>query len=469
METSKHNREDEPRNRENNPVLERWEEVFSSMRRRPAILAPDGTIWRTFSSIEEEAKQWMNRLARQSSRGAISLQIGNRAEWPALLLATWRSGRILLPLDRDLLHERRQRIEALCGASVRIESRGTELDLVPLSDSQALADSRIDLFKFTSGTTCEPRAISFRAAQLLADCDNVCDSMGLREDDLNYGIVAFDHSYGFSNLITPLLCRGIPLVPAWDIIPRAILQGLKSSSATVLAGVPAIFRNILDFPEAGRCLRLCISAGALLAGDVARRFFDSWGRKIHSFYGSSECGGICYDPSETPEVSTGYVGLPLKDVDVCMEDGELSQAWVRSRAVGLGYWPPLADENLREGAFRPVDLLKRSGEGYMIAGRVSDLINVAGRKVNPHEIERILRMSPHVRQVVVLGLPAIARGEEVVACVEGRATEAELRTLCANNLPAWQVPRRWFFLEEIPLNARGKISRAELRSRLVLE
>ena len=78
-------------------------------------------------------------------------------------------------------------------------------------------------------------------------------------------------------------------------------------------------------------------------------------------------------------------------------------------------------------------------------------------------------MSPNVREAVVLGLPASARGEEVVACIQGEVTEAELRRLCASNLAAWQVPRRWFFFEKIPLNARGKISRAELRARLAAE
>jgi long-chain acyl-CoA synthetase len=94
---------------------------------------------------------------------------------------------------------------------------------------------------------------------------------------------------------------------------------------------------------------------------------------------------------------------------------------------------------------------------------------VAGRKLNPIEVERVLKMSSKVREAVVLGLPVSTRGEEVVACVQGEVTEAELRRLCASNLAAWQMPRRWFFFEAIPLNARGKVSRAELRARLVAE
>jgi long-chain acyl-CoA synthetase len=468
METHKVSRGDEPCNKENNPVLRRWEEVAATRRHEPAVFAADGTVLRTFSAIEEEAKRWIDRLARPSdSSGPVALQIGNRAEWPALLLAVWRSGRSLLPIEPEMAADQRTRVEELCGATVRVVPDGNGLSAVSARGPQESVCPEGDLFKLTSGTTAEPRAICFSAAQLLADCENVCDTMGLRESDRNYGVVSFAHSYGFSNLITPLLCRGISLVAASDIIPRAVADGLKASSATVLPGVPAIFRSLAEFAAAGQDLRLCISAGAPLASEVGRRFFERWHRKIHSFYGASECGGICYDSSDSPDPPSGYVGPPLKGVDLALEGEEPSTVLVRSRAVGAGYWPMVGDSCFVNGAFRPSDLLVRRGSGYVIAGRVSDLINVAGRKVNPGEVERVLRMSPQVREAVVLGLPAKARGEEVVACIEGDVNEADLRRLCARNLAAWQVPRRWFFFDEIPLNTRGKISRAELRARLI--
>ena len=454
------------RNHENNPVLVRWEQVASTKWGEPAVLASEGRVLRTFAAIEAEARRWTDTFSELSGNQVVCLEIGNHAEWPAILLAVWRSGRTLLPMECDMPHGRRKEIEELCGAGLRLVVKEAELKLVPLNHSPLPAGLRSDFLKLTSGTTAEPRAIRFTAAQLLADCDNVCDTMGLREDDRNYGAISFAHSYGFSNLITPLLCRGIPLVAASDVMPRALVDGLASSGATVFPGVPAIFRALAELPGAGNSVRLCISAGAPLTKQVAGRFLENWGRKVHSFYGASECGGICYDASEASDVPPGYVGSPLKNVDVRMENTGPSQIQVRGRAVGAGYYPDGDAENLRDGMFRPSDLLEWNGDGYVITGRISDLINVGGRKVYPGEVERVLRLSPRVRDVVVLGIPANARGEEVAACVAGEANEDELRKLCARNLPAWQVPRRWFFLDEIPLNARGKISRADLRARL---
>jgi hypothetical protein len=120
METNKFTREGPSRNRENNPILSRWQEVLSARKGEAAIFAPDGTILRTFGLIEEEARRWEEQLARHNSSGAVCLQIGNRAEWPALVIAVWRSGRTVLPLELEISEDRRCRIEHSCGAVLRI-------------------------------------------------------------------------------------------------------------------------------------------------------------------------------------------------------------------------------------------------------------------------------------------------------------------------------------------------------------
>jgi acyl-CoA synthetase (AMP-forming)/AMP-acid ligase II len=68
------------------------------------------------------------------------------------------------------------------------------------------------LLKLTSGTTAEPRAVRFRSEQLLADCNNICETMGINDTDINFAVIPVSHSYGFSNLITPLIARGVPMV-----------------------------------------------------------------------------------------------------------------------------------------------------------------------------------------------------------------------------------------------------------------
>lgn len=463
METAQNSQEKRYCNPENNPILGRWEQVLSGRASDPAIFSPEGRVLRTFAALEREASFWWERLEGLAPGAVLAVQLPNGPEWPAVLLAAWRRGLVVAPFEAALDAERRRRLEELCGVAARIEG-DAEIDFGEMAP--ALLGRKPEgchFLKITSGTSGEPRGIRFTAEQLLADCDAVCDGMGLEDGDVNYGLVSFAHSYGFSNLVTPLLCRGIPVVAAGDAMPRAVVEGLHASRATVLPAVPAIFRTLAEFPACPDSLRLCISAGAPLSGEVARRFAQGWRRKIHSFYGASECGGICYDVSEDMDVPQGYVGTALGGVGIEWQAEERpSLVRVSGAAVGLGYFPE-EGEALGGGVYEPPDLLERVGEGLVIRGRVSDTINVAGRKVNPLEVERVLAGLPGVEEAVVFGMPASSRGEEVAACVVGEAGEPELKAQCASRLPAWQVPKRWFFVEAIPLNARGKISRNDLR------
>jgi long-chain acyl-CoA synthetase len=120
---------------------------------------------------------------------------------------------------------------------------------------------------------------------------------------------------------------------------------------------------------------------------------------------------------------------------------------------------------LGAGFFLPDDLLSASEQGgFRIVGRISDVINVAGKKVNPAEVEAELLRFDGVRAAVVFGRSSTLRNEEVAACVvagEG-VQEIELLEFCRRRLSGWQVPKRIFFLHEIPVNERGKVSRREL-------
>jgi len=256
---------------------------------------------------------------------------------------------------------------------------------------------------------------------LLADCNQICDTMGISDADLNFGVIPISHSYGFSNLLTPLIVCGVPMVVSRDRTPRAVLADLARTNATVLPGTPIFYQAFCDMHDvpALRQLRLCISAGAPLAGTVAKKFFEKFKLLIHSFYGASECGGICYDRDGTA-FEDGVVGEPLKNVDVEMIDpaAPSSQIRLRSAGVGDGYFPEPDEQKLANGIFVPDDLLARTERGFKIVGRISDVINIAGKKVNPGEVEAHIIGFPGIKQAVVFGRPAAAgalRNEEVAS------------------------------------------------------
>ncbi len=459
------------------PILAAWEKTLASNRDRAAIFDSHGKVGRTFLEIEERARQFADEMEALAPGQVLAIQIGNHPDWPSLFLSCLRRGVVVLPLEQTISDGARQNAFRLCQVVAAAVISGSDVRILPpvTAATTKAATATIDwdkrppsLLKLTSGTTAAPRAVRFRSEHLLADCENICKTMGITDRDLNFGVIPISHSYGFSNLLTPLIVRGISLALGGDRIPRAIIDGLAATRATVFPGMPVFYQSFCEMnpPPPLPDLRLCISAGAPLPMETAQAFREKFGREIHSFYGASECGGICY-VREAQQIP-GFVGEPMCGVALELVDPEVSSSLIRirSQAVADGYFPVPDEGKLGHGSFVPDDLLEKMGRGYRIVGRSSDLINVAGKKVHPAEVEGEILRCEGVREAIVFGRESERRNQEVAACVVAKGvSEAELLAHCRARLSSWQVPRRIFFVETIPVNERGKTSRRELALR----
>ena len=451
-------------------LLAGWRETVGRAKNLPAIFNTRGQVVRKFSDIEERARDFESKVDIFGAGSVIAIQIGHHEDWPSILIACLRKRLVVLPLEQSISDQQRDAALEVCRATGIVEATVRKIDNVASPNWDGKPPS---LLKLTSGTTAAPRAIRFRSEQLLADCNQICDTMGISDVDLNFGVIPISHSYGFSNLLTPLIARGVPMVLSRDRMPRAVLVDLARTNATVFPGMPLFYQTFCEmenFPALPK-LRLCISAGAPLAAAVAQQFQEKFKMTIHSFYGASECGGICYDREASPVIE-GLVGQPMKGVDLEIIDPSAvsSQVRVRSAAIGDGYFPESDEAKLGGGCFVPDDLLNKTEHGFRIVGRVSDLINVAGKKVNPAEVEAHLLRFSGVRHAVVFGRASALRSEEVAACVVTSLAvgEVELLEFCRRELSGWQVPKRIFVVNEIPVNERGKISRRELARRFAI-
>ena len=271
----------------NDDLLAAWDETLARRSGAAAISDTRGEVVRTFADIASEAAALEQDLPDGLAPGSVvGIQIGNHPAWPAWLLASGRRRLVVLPLERGMAREEREAaLKICCAAALVALDRAGEIRLTSRNtETIAWGDDPPVLLKLTSGTTAAPRAIRFRSGQLLADCHQICETMGIDERDLNFGVIPVSHSYGFSNLLTPLIARGVPLILSRDRMPRAVLDDLARTKATVFAGMPVFYQafaemdSIPALPE----LRLCISAGAPLPLPVAEKFrakfqpFDSF-------------------------------------------------------------------------------------------------------------------------------------------------------------------------------------------------
>jgi acyl-CoA synthetase (AMP-forming)/AMP-acid ligase II len=411
-------------------LYERWRQIAREYPRAIALRELAANRHWSFAQLDAAAQEL-------SIEGPVAFPIANgKADFVIAVLRAWRAKQVVCPLDPG-------------------QARPQFSDKVPPG---------IDHLKLTSATTGGPRLVAFTAAQLMADARNIVLTMELKPAWPNLGVISLAHSYGFSNLVLPLLLHGIPLVLLDNALPAAVRAAALLYPSVTLAAVPAMWRAWHEAGALATNIGRAISAGAPLPLPLEKAVFQASGLKIHNFYGSTECGGIAYDGSVVPRQDAGCVGAPMKNVEVSIaSDGCLQ---VSGEAVSEGYWPDPAAE-LSEGIFKTSDLAEITDGLIYLRGRASDQINVAGRKIAPETIEAVLLGHPQVQECLVFGVPSgdAGRGEDIVAYVVSRAgaTWETLQQFMLAKVPAWQIPREWRFVESLAPNARGKLSRAEWR------
>jgi len=409
----------------------------------------------------------------------VGLSAPNGPAFLAGVIALRQRGHGVLLLDPAApLAERRRSCAALGARAMLSCTQGWPIDSaewvcagIPDALPASEASPDVGFVKLTSGSTGAPRGVAATEAALLADDSALARTMGLRADDRILGAIPMSHSYGFSSVALPALRRGSIAVVPDEEGPLAPLRAASAASATVFPSAPAYLQALLKLsqpPAWPASVRLVISASAPLPPDVAAQFHARFGRRVHVFYGASECGGICYDREGTAAVR-GTVGEPVEGVTVRLErldgDAEEGLVTVESPAVAVGYLPA-PDERLGGGRFVTSDLAVFEGSALRLRGRVDGLINVKGKKVNPTEIECVLQRMPGVSEVVAFGVPSADKASDtvraVIACPGGGLGYDDVMAWCRAHLPEHKVPRSVVLVSAIPRTARGKVSREEL-------
>lgn len=475
--------------------VEHFARVRTDQRSRVAIhaLSENRTlsfddVWLDFNAFHEAF-----RAAALPRRSAVVSLLGNRASFVPVLLAAIEHGAVLIPLDAGTAPAEVHQLVEQFGAAAIIAPEATELPwaepgvalpcglgLFRTPSTAHTPDVRdASIFKLTSGSTGKPKAIVCSEANLIADGRHIVEAMGISPHDVNMAAIPLSHSYGLGNLVMPLILQGSSLVLRESFLPARFLDDVERCGATVFPGVPFMFEYLRQHLAGERLpasLRLLLTAGASIqygTVDDVRRIF---GLKIHSFYGTSETGGIAYDDSDAV-LDSLPVGHCLPDTSVTIwpvegADEDDGRVHVRSDAVAAGYagsTEPEESAAFCDGGFLTGDLGHFDADGRLIlTGRLSPFLNVAGRKVHPDEVERVLLQMPQIAMARVVGLPCDTRGEMLVACVvttpDHHVTATSIRRHCSQRLSSYKIPRQYVFLDHIPLDQRGKTDRRTLEA-----
>jgi len=431
-----------------------------------------------------------SKMALLPERGTIvGLAAPNGPGFVAGFLALRRAGAVVLLFDWRTPQSERIRCAGALGAEaiLEVEKQWPEgpNDFTLREMEQDTKRDRIEFplnaatIRLTSGSTGSPQGIVHTSEALLSDDHNLSLTMGLLPDETILASVPLSHAYGFASILLPALTqRAILAVPEIGR-PLAPVETAVGQRVTFLPTVPAYLQAILDMkeiPPLPADLRLIISAGAPLSLETAARFREAYGLPIHVFYGASEVGGITFD-RDGSAAERGTLGSPVENVRVQLEptDGaekDQGVVTVRSSSAATGYHPD-SNSNLRDGCFRTSDLATFSAGELVLLGRIDDLINVKGLKLNPREVESVLGQMEGVVEAVVFGTDDPGGSGQVVCAVAAVSNNAtgydEIRRWCRDHLAAHKVPRKVITVDQIPRNARGKVDRKAVRALLTTD
>lgn len=335
---------------------------------------------------------------------------------------------------------------------------------------------------YTSGTTSRPKGVMLSPRNFQTHMQIFSRAVySYAPGDRLLCFVPFSHGYGSKSIFLPCLEAGATLVIMRSFQPWKVAEIIARDHITHLFGVPAHFQQLLRKEELImplRGLKAAFSAAALLKVETALEWYEKTGFYLDEGYGLIEtCTGVSFRRGSLPECP-GHIGTsPAGLVTVSIADaalnllppGERGEIVVRGPCVMLGYLnrPEETARALEQGWFRTGDMGYRTAADQLImTGRIKDVINIAGIKVAPFEIEGALNEHPAVIESAVIGIEDEAYGEVVKAFVKRRAEavidERDLKLWLQKKLMNFQVPKVITFIDDFPRNNMGKIDKKAL-------
>lgn len=360
----------------------------------------------------------------------------------------------------------------------------------PLATAGGFAEADdVALVLHTSGTTSRPKLVPLTHANLLASVRHIAATLQLQPTDRCLNVMPLFHIHGLVASVLASLGAGGSTVCTRAFGVEKFPGWLEHWKPTWYSAVPTMHQAILAHAQAlpvqpvQSSLRFIRSSSAALPPPVMVGLEQAFGVPVIESYGMTEAAHqMASNPLPPHARKPGSVGLAagpevaiLDDAGGALASGRTGEVAIRGPNVTTGYEnnPEANVAAFCGGWFRTGDQGYLDGEGYLfITGRLKELINRGGEKIAPREIDEVLLAHPGVRQAVAFAVPHPSLGEDIAAAVVlkdgAEVCEAALREFALDRLPAFKVPSRIIFVNDVPKGPTGKIQRIGLADRLAV-
>jgi fatty-acyl-CoA synthase len=341
--------------------------------------------------------------------------------------------------------------------------------------------------QYTSGTTGFPKGATLHHKGMVNASRFMAEGTGLERGGVWVNAMPMFHVGGCGlAAVGTLAQRGKHvLVPGFDA--ALVLELIESEQGTFMLAVPTMLSMLLDHPDCARrnlsTLRTIISGASMVPATLVQRVQKELDCQFSIVFGQTELHGIITHThhDDTPKEQSETIGQPMAQVEVKIVDlhtnqvlpiGEQGEICARGYQTMLGYFdmPEATAATLEhDGWLHTGDLGMMNTHGYLqITGRLKEMIIRGGENIYPREIEALLSKHPGVANAVIIGVPDEKWGEQVAAVIQPVALAepplpSELHDYCRAQLAAYKTPKLWFFVDQYPLTATGKIQKFVLR------
>jgi len=360
-------------------------------------------------------------------------------------------------------------------------------DAARANRSAAVAGDDLCHVMFTSGTTGAPKGAMLRHEAICRAFLSWSDVIGLTEGDRYLVVNPFFHAFGLNSGILACLMKGVTLVPHLVFDVPSVMRRVAEERITMLPGPPAIYQTILGHPDADTLdlssLRLAVTGAAAIPVQMIHDMRDRLGfEKVVTGYGLTEASGIATmcRHDDDPALIAGTSGRAIDDVEVRVVDpdgtecppGTPGEVVVRGYNVMVGYLdaPEQTAEAIDpDGWLHTGDIGVMDADGYLdITDRVKDMFINGGFNVYPAEVEHLMLDHPDIARVAVVGMPDERMGEVgaafVVATPDATGPDPDrIVAWCRDAMANYKVPRLVVVVDDLPMNASGKVLKFELR------
>ena len=492
----------------------------------PALITTEGEVSR--DRLRAEVERMAGAVASLAPLGGrIALASDSRPEVVALLLAIPAAGRVAVPLNIRLTpDEMIEQLNAVAAdavvgsaeelgrlspamgraAAVRttvgLDAGAGDISLTALTSAPVMATARATDDRapawiiFTSGTGGRPKGAVLTAASLAAAVATSVDARPFADDDVYLYPFPLYHVSAYN--VLHALARHRPVVLPRRFDATEIIELTGRHGVTCMSLAPTMLRLLLDqlpsAPEGALAgLRTITYGAAPMPPGLLAEADATLGAGFSQGYGMTELSGnaVFLPPDDHRRGLAGDArllkaagrageGVELRitgDDGSELPAGEPGEIRVRAAQVCAGYWedPAATAEAIEDGWLRTGDVGTLDADGLLtIVDRAKDIIVTGGENVSSREVEDALDHHPDVSRVAVFGLPDERWGEKVCAAVVLRrgaevdptALAADITAEAGRRLARYKVPKQIFFVDDLPVNAGGKVVKPELRRRL---